>query len=343
MSQALAKSVETDQKTTRVVSSGIRIVSVAPMLDWTDRHFRRFARLITHHALLYSEMVTTGALLHGDRHRMLLFDPAEHPVALQLGGSDPADLSECAKMAEQYGYDEVNLNVGCPSPRVRRGCFGAALMAQPQLVAECIEAMRSAVKIPVTVKCRIGIDQQDSYDDLCRFVEQVSLTGCSTFIIHARKAWLEGLSPKENREIPPLRYDVVRQLKEDFCQLELVLNGGITDLDQAEQHLQWVDGVMIGREAYHNPWRLIEVDGRFYDDSRPLGSRCDVVEAYLPYLQQQLNNGLRLHTMTRHILGLFHGVPGARQWRRLLSEGANRPGVGVELLDSALESVKDSE
>lgn len=280
--------------------------SVAPMLDWTDRHCRFFLRLISKQALLYTEMVTTGALLHGDRQRFLQFDPSEHPLALQLGGSDPAGLAACAKMAEDFGYDEVNLNVGCPSDRVQNGSFGACLMAEPELVAECVGAMRKAVSIPVTVKSRIGIDDRDSYEELIKFIGTVAEAGCDTFIVHARKAWLKGLSPKQNREVPPLRYDTVYRLKQDFPTLQIVLNGGITTLDQAEDVLgNGVDGVMVGREAYHNPYILAEVDRRLFGASAEVITRAEIIEKLLPYIEQQRAEGVRLHSITRHILGLL--------------------------------------
>lgn len=306
------------------------------MLDWTDRHCRYFLRLISRHALLYTEMVTTGAILHGDRDRLLGFDPLEHPVAVQFGGSDPADLAGCARIAEGYGYDEINLNVGCPSDRVQRGRFGACLMAEPDLVAECVAAMRAAVAVPVTVKCRIGVDDRDSYEELAHFVQTVAAAGCRVFIIHARKAWLSGLSPKENREIPPLRYDVAAAIKRDFPGLDIVLNGGIVDLDQAEQHLaDGFDGVMMGRAAYHNPYTLAEADQRLFRDAHPIPSRQEILEQFLPYVATELARGTRLHTITRHILGLFHGMPGGRVWRRYIGENANRPGAGLEVLRAA--------
>jgi len=312
--------------------------SVAPMLDWTDRHCRFFLRLISKQAQLYTEMVTTGALLHGDRQRFLQFDPSEHPLALQLGGSDPAGLAACAKMAEDFGYDEVNLNVGCPSDRVQNGSFGACLMAEPELVAECVAAMRQAVSIPVTVKSRIGIDDRDSYEELTKFIGTVAEAGCDTFIVHARKAWLKGLSPKQNREVPPLRYDVVYQLKRDFPALQIVLNGGITTLDQAEDVLgNGVDGVMVGREAYHNPYILAEVDRRLFGASTEVIPRAEIIEKLLPYIEQQRAEGVRLHSITRHILGLFHGEPGARSWRRHLSEHAVKYDADASVVREALK------
>ena len=312
---------------------------VAPMLDWTDRHCRFFHRLISRHALLYSEMITTGALIHGDRQRFLEFNGAEHPLALQLGGSNPADLAVCARMAEDHGYDEVNLNVGCPSDRVQNGRFGACLMAEPNLVADCIAAMKQAVLIPVTVKSRIGIDERDSYEELIHFITTVANAGCKSFIIHARKAWLSGLSPKQNREIPPLRYDFVFQLKIELPSLEFILNGGVTSLEQAEEALQSVDGVMIGREAYQKPYLLAEVDRRLFGASDDMLTREQVLSLLIPYIQQELKKGVRLHSISRHILGLFHGRPGARAWRRFLSDHAGKPGADENVLLEALKFI----
>ena len=312
-----------------------RRLSVAPMLDWTDRHCRYFLRLITRRTLLYTEMVTTGALIHGDRERHLRFDPAEHPVALQLGGSDPADLAACARWGAQWGYDEINLNVGCPSDRVQNGRFGACLMAEPRLVAECVAAMKGAVDIPITVKTRIGIDLRDSYEELAEFVAQIAAAGCDALIVHARKAWLQGLSPKENRDIPPLRYDVVERLKDDFPALSISLNGGVTTLAQANDLLGRLDGVMIGREAYQNPWVLAEADRVIFGDTDPPPSCRGVLEGFIPYVERNLATGVPLNAMTRHILGLFQGQPGARAWRRHLSENACKPGAGVEVLRAA--------
>lgn len=309
---------------------------VAPMMDWTDRHCRYFHRLLSRHARLYTEMLTTGAVIHGDRARLLGFDPVEQPVALQLGGSDPNDLARSARIGADFGYAEINLNVGCPSDRVSSGRFGACLMAEPQQVATCVAAMREAVEVPVTVKTRIGIDQRDSYRELVDFVGQVAAAGCGTFIVHARKAWLQGLSPKENREIPPLDYARVYRLKRDFPELTIVINGGITDLDQAGQHLQQVDGVMLGRAAYQQPYLLAEVDQRLFDEVRPIAERRDIVTALLPYLERELQRGVPLKSMTRHILGLFQGQPGARRWRRQLSEQAHKPGAGIEVVRQAL-------
>jgi tRNA-dihydrouridine synthase A len=313
-----------------------RAFSVAPMLDWTDRHCRYFHRLLTRHAVLYTEMLAAGALLHGDRERFLHYSPEERPLALQLGGSDPKDLAVCARIAEDYGYDEVNLNVGCPSDRVQNGRFGACLMAEPQLVADCITAMRNSVAIPVTVKTRIGIDDRDAYEDLLAFIDTVASAGCTTFIVHARKAWLSGLSPKQNREIPPLRYDAVQRLKQERPRLQVIVNGGISDLPEAQRQFAELDGIMIGREAYHNPYCLASVDRLFYADAREPLSRSEAVEALLPYIRAQLQQGVRLHNITRHILGLFHGIAGARGWRRHLSEYACRDGGDVQTVRDAL-------
>lgn len=316
-----------------------RKFTVAPMLDWTDRHCRFFHRLLTKEAILYTEMVTTGAILYGDPARQLRFNSQEHPVALQLGGSEPQELAQCARIAQDYGYDEINLNVGCPSERVQKGAFGACLMAEPQLIAECVNAMQAAVAIPITVKNRIGIDDQEDYADLHHFIDTVSQAGCQTFIIHARKAWLKGLSPKENREIPPLRYDLVYQIKQAFPALEIIINGGITTLEQCQQHLQHVDGVMVGREAYHNPWLLAQVDPLLYGTPAPLESRQAALLAMLPYVQAQLDAGVPLGHISRHLLGLFQGMPGARAFRRLISENAHKPDAGVKLLRDALAKI----
>lgn len=314
-----------------------RLFSVAPMLDWTDRHCRYFHRLLSQHTLLYTEMVTTGALLHGNGERFLKFNAQEQPVAFQLGGSNPTDLAVCAKMVEDYGYNEINLNVGCPSDRVQNGRFGACLMLEPAVVADCVVAMQHVVSIPVTVKSRIGVDERDSYPELVEFIEKVALAGCQTFILHARKAWLSGLSPKENREIPPLRYDIVQAIKHDFPALEIIINGGITSLASAEQHLTQVDGVMIGREAYHNPFILAEVDQRLFFQSSPLKSRADIVFELIPYIQNELKQGTRLNSMLRPLLGLFHGEKGARSWRRHLSENATQPAANEQVLLQALK------
>jgi tRNA-dihydrouridine synthase A len=298
---------------------------VAPMMDWTDRHCRYFHRLLSQHARLYTEMVHTGAILYGDTGRHLRFDPAEHPVALQLGGAEPADLARCAEIAELHGYDEVNLNCGCPSDRVQEGRFGACLMREPGRVADSVRAMRTATRLPVTVKCRIGIDDSEEYDFLRSFVETVAAAGCDTFIVHARKAWLQGLSPKENREIPPLRYEVVYRLKQEFPALRIVLNGGIRSIGECQQHLEHVDGVMLGREAYENPWLLASVDhALFGGDAAP--TREQVLLRLRPYIARELEHGTALGQITRHVLGLYRGLPGGRAFRRALSEGGARKG-----------------
>lgn len=314
-------------------------VCVAPMMDYTDRHFRYFLRLLTRYTRLYTEMLTSGALLRGDRQRLLAFDPLEHPVALQLGGSEPHDLARCARIAAEYGYDEVNLNVGCPSARVQAGRFGACLLKEPALVADCVAAMAAAAPLPVTVKTRIGVDEQDCYAHLHGFVQTVASAGCRVFIVHARKAWLRGLSPKENREIPPLRYDVAERLKRDFPTLTIVVNGGIQTLAAMQRHLVHFDGVMIGREALANPYLFADVDRRFFDPASPLPTREQVIEAWLPYLAKELARGVPLSRLTRHALGLFRDCPGARRWRRQLSEAGPRPGAGLEVLHRALEAL----
>ncbi len=314
-----------------------RRLAVAPMLDRTDRHCRYFLRLLSRHTLLYTEMATTAAVLHGDRARLLAYHPTEHPLALQLGGSDPVALARCARYAADFGYDEINLNVGCPSDRVQSGRFGACLMAEPVLVAECVAAMRAAAALPITVKTRIGIDHCDSYQELCDFVRQVASGGCEIFILHARKAWLRGLSPKENREIPPLRYDIVHRIKRDFPHLTIILNGGLTTLEQSAMQLQQVDGVMIGRAVYDNPWLLAAADRQIFGTDRPTPHRRQVIERWLPYVAVQRHQGVPLPCLTRHVLGVFHGVPGARAWRRSLSEHAHLPGAGVEVLQAALQ------
>jgi tRNA-dihydrouridine synthase A len=310
---------------------------IAPMLDWSDRHCRYFHRLLSKKALLYTEMVTTGALLHGDRHRHLQYNAQEHPVALQLGGANPADLAVCAKMAEDYGYDEVNLNIGCPSDRVQNGRFGACLMLEPETVAESVAAMKQAVAIPVTVKSRIGVDEQDSYEHLTHFINPVAAAGCESFIIHARKAWLSGLSPKENREVPPLRYDVVYQLKKDFPQLEIILNGGITTLESSVEILHHVDGVMLGREVYQNPYILAEVDPRLFGLTEMVKTRQEVALSLIPYIQHHLQQGVRFNSISRHILGLFHAQRGGRAWRRYLSENATKASADENVLLQALK------
>ena len=315
-------------------------LSVAPMMDWTDRHCRALHRVLSARALLYTEMLTTGAVIHGDRERLLGYDAFEHPVALQLGGCDPADLAQAARIGEDLGYDEVNLNVGCPSDRVQSGRFGACLMREPELVAECMAAMLAAVRVPVTVKCRIGVDDQDPEQSLYGLVDRCAAAGVSTFVVHARKAWLKGLSPKENREIPPLDYPLVYRLKRERPGLTIVINGGIGSLDEAEAHLaQGVDGVMLGRAAYHEPGRLGEADRRLYGAAVPHVTPEGAVRAFLPYVADKLAAGVRLPAMTRHMLGLFHGRPGARTWRRILTVEAIRPGAGIEVIERALEAV----
>jgi len=307
---------------------------VAPMMDWTDRHCRYFHRLLAPHALLYTEMVTAPAVLHGDRARLLGFDPAEHPVALQLGGSEPRELAQAARVGEETGYDEINLNVGCPSDRVQSGRFGACLMREPALVADCIASMRAAVSIPVTVKCRIGVDEQDEDADLEHFVETVRATGCSVFVVHARKAWLEGLSPKENREVPPLNYERVYRLKREFPELTIVVNGGIATLADVREHLRHVDGVMLGRTAYHEPYRLAEIEQQIF--ATPLPDRDEVLARLKPYVEAHLARGDRLQHISRHILGLYQGLPGARAYRRLLSEQAHYADAGYDVIERAV-------
>ena len=324
--------------TTEPQISGRRF-SVAPMMDWTDRYDRFFLRLISRHALLYTEMLTTGAVLHGDRQHLLGFEPEQHPVALQLGGSVPADLAAAARIGEGFGYDEINLNVGCPSDRVQSGRFGACLMAEPQTVAECVAAMRDAVAVPVTVKCRLGIDEQDEEAGLDAFVDCVRAAGCTTFIVHARKAWLEGLSPKQNRDIPPLNYDRVYRLKRDHPGLEIVINGGIGDLHQADGHLQHVDGVMLGRVAYQSPYILADVDQRYFGAVHAPPTREQVVARLIPYVERRLADGARLNQITRHILGLYQGVPGAKIWRRHLSENAHLENADSKVIRDALDLV----
>lgn len=313
-----------------------RRFTVAPMMEWSDRHCRYLWRLISRHAVLYTEMVTTGALLHADPQRFLRFHPDEHPLALQLGGSSPKDLAQCSRMAEEWGYDEVNLNCGCPSDRVQNGMIGAILMAHPDKVADCIKAMQDAVSIDVTVKHRIGIDDMEDYSGMANFVETVAKTGCRTFVVHARKAWLQGLSPKQNREVPPLRYDMVHQLKRDFPELEIIINGGIQTLDQCQEQLAAVDGVMVGREAYSNPYLLAEVDRRIYGDDHVVPTAHEIAAQFARYCQEQMNEGQLLKYMTRHMLGLFQGLPGSRLFRRHLSENAHKPGASIAVLEDAI-------
>ncbi|MEZ9139459.1 MULTISPECIES: tRNA dihydrouridine(20/20a) synthase DusA [unclassified Shewanella] len=318
-----------------------RSLSIAPMLDWTDRHYRYFARLMSAHTVLYTEMVTTGAIIHGQGD-YLAYNQEEHPVALQLGGSNPKDLATCAKLAFERGYDEINLNVGCPSDRVQNGRFGACLMGEPALVAECVDAMKQAADIPVTVKTRIGIDEQDSYEFLTDFVDTVKAVGCDTFIVHARKAWLQGLSPKENREIPELNYERVYQLKRDYADLNISINGGVKTLEDSLSHLQQLDGVMIGREAYQNPYLLAKVDQLIYGEEKPVITREQVIEQMMPYIEQHLKDGGRLNHITRHMIGLFQGLPGSRGWRRHLSENAHKAGAGVSVIWDAVARMEQS-
>lgn len=320
-----------------------RRFSVAPMMDWSDRHCRVFWRQLTRQAVLYTEMVTTGAILHAGAERFLTYNDDEHPLALQLGGSDPADLATCTKIAAEFGYDEVNLNCGCPSDRVQNGMFGACLMAHPQKVADCIKAMQDASSLPITVKHRIGIDEMESYNDMLTFVEPIAAAGCSTFIVHARKAWLQGLSPKQNREIPPLHYDMVYQLKQDFPHLDIIINGGITTLEQCLPHLQALDGVMLGRAAYHNPYLLAEVDSVIYQQPSATKTRDQVLLDFIPYIEEQLSQGVALNHIARHILGLFQSVPGAKLFRRHISEQAHQHKAGIEVVYQAREIMLDAQ
>jgi tRNA-dihydrouridine synthase A len=311
------------------------------MMDWTDRHCRVFHRLMTRRARLYTEMLTTGAIIHGDRERLLGFDPSEHPVALQLGGSDPRDLATAAKIGEDFGYDEINLNVGCPSDRVKDGRFGACLMAEPLLVAEGIAAMKRAVRVPVTVKCRIGIDDQDPEVALDTLARHVVAVGADALVVHARKAWLNGLSPKQNRDIPPLDYDRVYRLKAAMPDVPVIINGGIASLDEARGHLDRVDGAMLGRAAYQEPWRLLSVDSELFGEAAPHRAMKDVFEAMMPYIERELAHGTRLHSITRHFVGAFHGAPGARAFRRHLAENGVKPGAGGNVLRDAIALVGD--
>ena len=321
-----------------------RRFSVAPMMDWTDSHCRSFHRLMSRHALLYTEMVTTGALIHGHRERFLRYTPDEHPVALQLGGSNPEALALCARMAEDHGYDEVNLNVGCPSDRVQNNMIGACLMGHPQLVAECLDKMQQAVSIPITVKHRLGIDDLDSQEYLLNFIDQVRQSGCKTFIVHARKAILQGLNPKQNREIPPLCYDRVYEIKQTFPALQIIINGGIKTLEECDTHLQKLDGVMIGREAYQNPYPLLSlVDSRYFDDQHPILSREAVAKAFIPYIETQVAQGAPLYAITKHLLGLFHGQRGGKQFRRHISENGHHKMAGPEVFQQALNFVLEKD
>lgn len=320
-----------------------RRFTLAPMMEWSTTDCRTFWRFLTKKAVVYSEMVTSGALLHGDKKRFLQFNEIEHPIALQLGGSNPKDLAKCAKIAQDWGYDEINLNCGCPSDRVQNGMIGAVLMSHPSVVADCIAAMQNAVDIPVTVKHRIGIDEMDDYEGMLNFVDQIAATGCDTFIVHARKAWLKGLSPKENREVPPLNYDNVIRLKQERPQLEIIINGGIKTLEQSQTLLQHVDGVMIGREAYSNPYLLAEVDQKIYGCDTATPSRQEVMEMFIVYCEQELSKGAKLNHLTRHILGLYQGLPGARQFRRVISEQAHKPNAGIEVVFNALNALYEIE
>jgi tRNA-dihydrouridine synthase A len=318
-----------------------RRLSVAPMMEYTDRFCRYFLRLISERTLLYTEMVNSGTIIHGDTDYHLRFDQSEHPIALQLGGSNPTDLAKAIELSEPFGYDEYNLNCGCPSDRVQTGRFGACLMAEPQLVAACVKAMQAVTNADISIKSRIGIDDMDDYEGLRNFVEPVAEAGCESFIIHARKAWLKGLSPKQNRQVPPLNYERVYQLKQEFPQLEIAINGGITSLDQAEQHLKYVDGVMIGREAYHNPFILAEADQRIFGVDRPTPTRLEVYEKFIHFIDQQMAEGVRLNHMTRHLMGLFHGMHGGRKFRRYLSENAHHRDATTDVMWRALEAMQD--
>ncbi len=313
---------------------------VAPMMDWTDRHCRAFHRVMTRRALLYTEMVTTGAIIHGDRQRLLGFSEAEHSVAVQLGGSDPADLARCARICEEFGYAEINLNCGCPSDRVQNGAFGACLMREPALVGGCVAAMKAAVRIPVTVKCRIGVDDQEPAEALWAMTRSVTAAGVDALVVHARKAWLKGLSPKENRDVPPLDYELVRSLKRDYPGLPIILNGGLLTLAQAHDELNGLDGVMLGRAAYQDPGLLIGVDPQFFGEAAPVATQFEALDAYMPYLEARLAEGVRLADMTRHMLGLFAGMPGARMWRRHLATEAVKRGRGLEVVREAAAHVR---
>jgi tRNA-dihydrouridine synthase A len=324
----------------KILNLNNKIYSVAPMMDWTDRHCRFFHRQLTRRAMLYTEMVTAHAVIYGKRSKLIGFDEREQPVALQLGGSDPKLLAEAARIGEQWGYLEINLNVGCPSDKVQEGRFGAFLMAEPQLVADCVAAMQKAVRIPVTVKCRIGIDDQDDDADLQKFVETVAATSCKTFIIHARKAWLQGLSPKENREVPPLNYDRVYRLKSSRPELAIILNGGLRDVPHAVENMNNLDGAMLGRAAYQTPWCLTEIDFQFGEE-QPFLTRSEVVDTMIDYAPRYLRIGEGLHRITRHMLGLYHGQPGGRIWRQMLSGAAVKRGAGVEVLAGARDAVEE--
>lgn len=319
--------------------SGSRRFCVAPMMTHTDRHFRYFLRLISQHTMLYTEMLTTGALIHGDTGHFLAYNQEEHPLAVQLGGSSPDDMAECAQISEDAGYDEVNINVGCPSERVQSGQFGACLMLNPELVGDCVSTMINRVRIPITVKCRIGVDERDSYEELFSFIDTVKQAGCTTFILHARKACLNGLTPRQNREVPPLNYERVFAIKQAFPELEIIINGGISNVSESKELLQHVDGVMLGRAVCHNPFLLIDVDNEIFQQSTQTKTRHDILEQYMEYIQSQLSQDVYLKHMSRHILGLFNGQKGARAYRRHLSEQAYRPGAGIEVVKKAIEHV----
>jgi tRNA-dihydrouridine synthase A len=320
-----------------------KFFTVAPMMDWTDRHCRSLHRVLSRRARLYTEMVTTGAVIHGPRERLLGFDAAEHPVAVQLGGSDPTELAEAARICADFGYDEVNLNVGCPSDRVQNGRFGACLMQEPALVGDCVAAMKAAIRLPVTVKCRIGVDDQDTEEALNRLTDSVVAAGCDELTVHARKAWLQGLSPKENRDIPPLDYPRVYRLKQARPNLPVAINGGIRSMEEAHEHLRHVDGVMLGRVAYHEPEVLLSVDWELYGEEPPVADAFEAIQAYEPYVAARLAEGMRLHSMTRHMLGLFTGRPGARAYRRHLATEATKPGAGLQTLRDAVAHVSRSD
>ena len=318
-----------------------RRFSVAPMMDWTDRHCRAFHRVLTRRTLLYTEMAVDQALIHGDPDRLIGFDPAEHPVAVQLGGAEPETLARAARIAEGFGYAEINLNVGCPSDRVQSGCFGARLMLEPERVRDCLIAMREAVSVPVTVKHRLGVDDQEPETTLLSFIDTVADSGVTSFTVHARKAWLKGLSPKENRDVPPLDYDLVHRVKAERPDLEIILNGGLRSLDEALENASGLDGAMVGRAAYQTPWMLSGVDSGVFGQADPVGDPVEAVRAYRPYIEAQLDRGVKLHALTRHMLGLFSGRPGARKWRQTLSAEANRPGADWAVVERALERVAD--
>src|SRR5215475_6341278 len=325
---------------TCISASAARRFAIAPMMDWTDRHCRFFHRLLTRNALIYTEMVTTGAVIHGDRARLLGRDPAEHPVALQLGGCDPRVLAQCASIGEDFGYAEINLNVGCPSDRVQEGRFGACLMAEPMLVGDCVAAMKSAVRVPVTVKCRIGVDEQDPEQALDALACAVMAAGVDVLIVHARKAWLSGLSPRENRDVPPLDYERVYRLKAAHPEVPVVINGGIASVEEARAHLSHVDGAMLGRAAYQEPWRLLSVDPEIFGEAAPHASMMHVFEAMIPYIERELKRGTRLHAITRHFVGAYHAVPGARAFRRHLAEHGVKSAAGVDVLKAAINLVE---